>query len=226
MGITVVSQSSKERDDEVKGLFMKMKPLLLEGKSFNQALCITLGTSNQAYTSRRWYKDLLKYAESQGFYKDDYSVVDKSGLLNVRLGNYRASLTGHYWIYRYLEDGKIRSLSDIDLCNLERKVESNGLVWRVTNQFKAENSYKLNKELLDNKRERRRGGKRSSSGVKYVSKINHKQSAKGYYWIYRYKGISLQATSLKKLECRVKDKNINWIIIDEDLYNRNIRNGY
>ena len=224
MGITVVSQSTKEREDEIKELFGKMKPLLLEGKSFNQALCIVMGTNNQAYTSRRWYRDLLEYGEKEGFSKDDYSALDKSGIMNVYLGDYPTSLTGHYWIYSYIEDGKTRKLSSIDLEKLRERVEAKGLQWKVVNEFKAKKSYELNKELLLNKRDHK--NKMNKSGVKYVSHTKHKQSAKGYYWVYSYKGITIQATSLKKLECKVKDKNINWIITDKELYLKNIQNDY
>jgi len=70
MGIRVIQQSTAERNAETKRLFDRIKPLIDEGYSFRQAL-IKLGyrVSN---TRNGWYKDLVAYAQTQGYDHNEY----------------------------------------------------------------------------------------------------------------------------------------------------------
>ena len=70
MGIRVIQQSTAERNAETKELFDRIKPLIDEGYSFRQAL-IKLGyrVSN---TRNGWYKDLVTYAQTQGYDHNEY----------------------------------------------------------------------------------------------------------------------------------------------------------
>lgn len=228
MGIKVVCKTSDERTNELKCLFDKMKPYLEEGKSYNQALCIVKKTKT-SYSHTQWFKDLVKYGESQGYPKENYENYDKYGVLNIHLNRHDCSLTGYYWIYEYYEfyddwiGCKKKYIADDNLINLKKRVEEKGLPWKVINKFKAENSFKLNEELQSNKKPKKTGqrGKKSSSGVKYVSKLKNKNAKKNYFWSYKH-GVTLQATTLEKLKHRLEKRGIPWIIIDEELYEKNL----
>ena len=45
---------------------------------------------------------------------------------------------GYFWKYRYMENGKRKSLSSVDLNKLKEKVLDNGLEWKVLNDELAE----------------------------------------------------------------------------------------
>ena len=223
MPITVISNSSKEREDEIKELFNKMKPYLLEGKSYNQALKI-VKNSKSTYTHTSWFKDLVKYGESQGFSKENFSYDDKYGLLNVNLLKNEKSLTGYYWVYKYYIDGKLKRIFHNDLYKLEEKVRHKGLPWKIVNEYKAIKTFELNDNLQENKRTPsfKKRGRKNTSGVKGVCRHTHKKSKVGFYWDYRNKIESLQAISLEELCEKVLSKGYEWVILDEELYRKNI----
>ena len=68
--ITVISQTTEERQEETRQLFEKIKPLLDEGYSYMTA-CIMVGKANKKlrhrYYSYGWFKDLKAYGETQGY---------------------------------------------------------------------------------------------------------------------------------------------------------------
>ena len=221
--ITVKTSSSKERDDEIKELFDKMKPYLDEGYSYHKALN-EIKQTNVSYAQRRWYRDLVEYGESQGYpykefkYPNDYE--HKYGLYNVQLMKHQNSLTGYYWIYRYVDElGNRRSVSDMDLCKLRDRVKEKGLKWEVTDEDKLVESVEINEELLHKMSKKK---VRTSSGVKYVSKVKSGQVRRGFYWGYCQKNkkvkINLSSGTLSELKQRVEDKGLEWIIIDENVY--------
>lgn len=226
MGFNVICKTSEERDKETKELFEQMKPYLLEGKSYAQAVMIVKNTKT-SYSHTRWFKDLVKYGESQGYPKNDFTQKYKSGIINVQLNKYKHSRTGYYWIYTYHdEQGNQRRMFDTDLVNLKNRVDEKELPWIIANEFKAEKSFKYNRELQANKRPKKEWarGRKTSSGVKYVSKLANKDSKQGFYWGYRYGSLNLHSSSLETLRTRVEEHGGAWQIIDEKLYEKNIQN--
>lgn len=223
MSINVITSSTDDRNKEIEELFNEMKPYLLEGKTYNQALSIVKNSSS-TYSHTRWFKELVEYGESQGFPKSNFSYSDRYGLFGVQKVNSEKSLTGVYWVYKYSQEGKLRRIFDNDLCRLREKVLGKGLEWRVTNKYKAEHSFNLNKDLQENKRkiDNSNKGRKSSSGVKYVSKYKRKYAKRGFYWVYRHDGNFLQAPFLKELYEKIIDKGYEWLIIDEKLYKDNL----
>lgn len=228
MSINVICKSSKERTKEIEELFEKMKPYLINGKSYSQALSIVKNTKTR-YNHTRWFKELVEYGESQGFPKENFEYENTSGFLNVNLRKYDSSLTGYYWVYKYTDKyGVRRRLMNDDLIKLKERIENSNLIWEITNEFWAIQSIELNKKLQKNKKpsKKKNHGRNSSSGVKYVSKISNKHAKKGYYWVYNYDGLVLQATSLNKLKDRISEVRGLWIILDNDIYMNNIDNDY
>ena len=73
-GITIISQSTAEREKETKELFEKIKPLLDQGMIYSAAV---MKVKNLPYAFNRnkqaWFRDLVAYGESQGYDYDDYS---------------------------------------------------------------------------------------------------------------------------------------------------------
>ncbi len=67
MGIRVITQTTAERKEEMKQLFNDCKPLMDKGYPLSKAVREILQLNHNTFTSQRWFKDLRKYAESQGY---------------------------------------------------------------------------------------------------------------------------------------------------------------
>ena len=75
--ITVISQSTAERNEETQNLFEQIKPLLDDGYGYMSALVqigrVTRIQSKNGYYRHAWYRDLVEYGESQGYNYQEYS---------------------------------------------------------------------------------------------------------------------------------------------------------
>ena len=74
--ITVIEQSTNERNEETITLFNQIQPLLDKGYSYMGA-CIEIGrvpsnTRNSHY-KRQWFRDLREYGESMDYDYQKYS---------------------------------------------------------------------------------------------------------------------------------------------------------
>ena len=64
--ITVIAQSTSERKAETKALYEKCLPYLNKGYSLYTAVQ-QVDTRQPNNTRNGWYRDLIDYAESQGY---------------------------------------------------------------------------------------------------------------------------------------------------------------
>ena len=83
MNFKVISQSTKERKQEIIDLFNKAKPYLDDGCSYRLALQKVLGKKPTCgFGNARWYKEFIEYADAHGYPKKEYrykrtrSVID------------------------------------------------------------------------------------------------------------------------------------------------------
>ena len=73
MSFKVISQSTKEREQETIDLFNKAKPYLDEGFSYRSAIIKALGLNpNSRFNTMRWYKDFVEYADAHSYPKTEY----------------------------------------------------------------------------------------------------------------------------------------------------------
>ena len=73
MSFKVISQSTKEREQETIDLFNKAKPYLDEGFSYRLAILKVLGKEPTcSFGGARWYKDFVDYADAHGYPKSEY----------------------------------------------------------------------------------------------------------------------------------------------------------
>lgn len=76
MTITVIEQSTSERNEETVSLFNQIKPLLDNGFSYMGA-CIHIGRvplkTRNSYYKKQWFRDLREYGESMGYDYQKYS---------------------------------------------------------------------------------------------------------------------------------------------------------
>ena len=73
MSIKVISQSTKEREQETIDLFNKAKPYLDDGFSYRLAIIKALGLNpNHHRSNAKWYKDFIEYADAHGYPKTEY----------------------------------------------------------------------------------------------------------------------------------------------------------
>ena len=73
MSIKVISQSTKERKQEIIDLFNKAKPYLDDGCSYRLAIMKVLGKEpNSSFSHFSWYKEFMEYADAHGYPKSEY----------------------------------------------------------------------------------------------------------------------------------------------------------
>ena len=73
MNFKVISQSTKEREQETIDLFNKTKPYLDDGCSYRSAIMKVLGKKPTcSFSDSRWYKDFVEYADAHGYPKKEY----------------------------------------------------------------------------------------------------------------------------------------------------------
>lgn len=73
MNFKVISQSTKEREQETIDLFNKAKPYLDDGCSYRSAVIKALGLNpNYYHSNAKWYRDFIDYADAHGYPKSEY----------------------------------------------------------------------------------------------------------------------------------------------------------
>ena len=73
MNFKVISQSTKEREQEIIDLFNKAKHYLDDGFSYRLALQKVLGKKPTcSFGGARWYKEFVEYADAHGYPKSEY----------------------------------------------------------------------------------------------------------------------------------------------------------
>ena len=83
MSFKVISQSTKEREQETIDLFNKAKPYLDDGFSYRSALIKILGKEpNSSFSDARWYKDFVEYADAHGYPKSEYRYKRTRSVVN------------------------------------------------------------------------------------------------------------------------------------------------
>ena len=85
MNFKVISQSTKEREQETIDLFNKTKPYLDDGCSYRLALQKVLGKKPTcSFSERRWYKDFVEYADAHGYPKSEYIYKRTRSVTDVK----------------------------------------------------------------------------------------------------------------------------------------------
>lgn len=205
----------------------------LENKVREKGLEWFIIDSNKAYSS---LNENLK----------DLNNINKSHINNIT-GFYRVSKVknkrfkqGYEYTYSYpVGNGKIKSLRSTSIFKLEHNVKVNGLKWKIVDEELARKTIKSNIIDLNNAKKiphKNTGRKLSEkelyelnkinnkSGYFHVSKYKHEKSSMGYYLSYVYyengKRKKLNSNNIIKLEEKVKDKGLPWLILDYKKANR------
>ena len=73
MSFKVISQSTKEREQEIIDLFNRAKIYLDDGCSYRLALQKVLGKKPTcSFSNTSWYKEFIEYADAHGYPKSEY----------------------------------------------------------------------------------------------------------------------------------------------------------
>ena len=69
MTITVISQTTAERNEETRQLFNSIRPYLDKGYSYRSALNQIGKIRNMSggYYTQSWFRELIEYGETQGY---------------------------------------------------------------------------------------------------------------------------------------------------------------
>lgn len=66
--ITVITQNTDERNQELQQLYKECKPIMTEtGCNLREAVQQIKKTNHNKFTNRAWYKELLKIAKKDGY---------------------------------------------------------------------------------------------------------------------------------------------------------------
>ena len=78
--ITIVEQTTAERNEETKKLFESIKPYLDDGFNYRRALILVgrIGKNTKLNKRTGWFRDLTEYGGSQGY--DYYDFKFKQGV--------------------------------------------------------------------------------------------------------------------------------------------------
>ena len=66
-GITVIEQSTSERERETVELWRQVEPLVEDGMTLAHACQRVKGTSHANFYNQGWFRDLRAYGESRGY---------------------------------------------------------------------------------------------------------------------------------------------------------------
>ena len=116
---------------------------------------------------------------------------------------------GYKYEYKYHEDNKRKNIASVSLKNLEKKVKEKGLKWEIIDN---ELAFSTLEEFEKIEKDKDLPGNTNYFRV-YKNLINGKP-----YYRYRYnkngEEYSLGSRSIKELEKKVKNSNLEWRIID------------
>ena len=74
MTITVISQTTAERNEETRQLFNSIRPYLDEGHTYRSALYEIgrIPTKRAGYYHQAWFRELVEYGGTQGYPYSEY----------------------------------------------------------------------------------------------------------------------------------------------------------
>jgi len=122
-----------------------------------------------------------------------------------KTGFYRVHKKQNSYVYTYQVEGKNKTLTNVDIRLLKKRVESKELPWIILDEFKAVNTIKES----DSWKEER--DKKNKTGFYKVSKSDN-----SYIYTDKKTGTSISSTDIQKLKEKVKEKNLLWKIINEE----------
>lgn len=144
--------------------------------------------------------------------------INETGIFRVSKRIKKDCKQGYLWRYSFRDCGKSNDIQSVDLELLEKKVKEKNLPWIIIDEERTVQSYELNKH--NKKCGNVNKPKTNKTGIYRVSK-------KGKSWVYRYydagKQISINNKDLLKLEDIVKSKGLPWIITDEELASKTLK---
>ena len=90
--ITVITQTTAEREQEIIDLFNLIKPLLDEGMIYSNAIKVLCKNKNMSFNRFQdaWFRDLIAYGESHGYPYHMYSGKKKKRL--------KSNLDNNLWL--------------------------------------------------------------------------------------------------------------------------------
>jgi len=127
------------------------------------------------------------------------------------------------YVYIYINDEGIKkTINSVNIHEVHDKIIKKGLPWNIINKELYEQTLKQEQE--DNSSISKRIFQ-TNTGIQYMSKHKNKQYKKGYNFVYKYtdennKKRTLTSINLKQLKEKVLSKNMEWNVINQELYNK------
>lgn len=138
---------------------------------------------------------------------------NKTGFFRVIIENKPKCKKGFVFTYQYYDDNGVRkSISRTTLKALKKVVISKNLHWEIINLDNAKKTIELDNTKVNRKN--------NTTGLYKVYIKKCSSCKKGFIFEYQYKHDnkikSILRTSLKSLEEEVKNRGLEWKILDED----------
>ena len=204
-GIYLYPYEENKKEKELTSQYIPV----LEEKVKSKGLQWKIIDKNQPYiTEEEKEKQLKEYKD-----KIHRKKENNSGFYRVTKNKCSTCAKGFRWVYDYSINGNKKSLSSINLKDLEKKVKSKQLEWVIVDEIQAEKS--IQEDEIPIKKTY------GNTGFNHVYKINCSNCKQGFKYEYKYnennKKKNIASVNLKKLEEKVKTKGLEWKIIDKKI---------
>lgn len=139
---------------------------------------------------------------------------NSTGFFRVHVRKHDGCSQGFHYVYKYVNNGKPKTICRVSLKELEEEVKNRNLEWIIVDEDKAKKT--INIEANKTKR----SPKNNSTGFLYVTIKKDSSYKKGFKFVYVKredgKRTEISRVSLKSLEEEVKRRGLEWKILDED----------
>ena len=140
---------------------------------------------------------------------------NSTGFFRVHKQNDNHCKKGFMYSYTYVEDGRQKPIVSVKIDELEKKVKSRGLPWKIIDEKKAIETIKESEEewVIFKKNQ-------NKTGYYRVSIIKSTQVKQGFYYQYSYTEEGqrkfIKSIDIMELEEKVKSRGLPWIVMDHE----------
>ena len=188
---------------------------IFEYDTYRNGYNLTAGGKLDKYRGHPFNNPLVKerYSEKR------CNLFNSTGFYRVSVSKKKDNCTGFAYVYSYRLNGKRYRIQSASIKELERKVKTKGLLWKILDNELAYKTLKDNEKVLEKFPDFKFKNHLNDTGFYHVSKkYNSDQYKQGFIWLYKYyeDGYekSISRVLLNDLEEEVIKRGLTWRILD------------